>query len=117
MSSSGKYVNSFILNNTSETWVDIKTFENKTKKFKEAVFTSESGILDFYIFGDTCLQRNYYKQAYITGFSLLPPLFSLGYHQCKYGYKSQAEIEEVNSKMDEFEIPYDVIWVDIDVKF
>lgn len=115
VSSNGKYVSSIILNNTSEIWVDIKTYENKANKFKEAVFTCESGILDFYVFGDNNLNRNYYKQAFITGFTLMPPLFSLGYHQCKYGYKSQEDIEDIDMKMDEFGIPYDVFWVDIDV--
>jgi len=117
ITNTGKFLNSFILNNVSETWVDIETFKSKTKSFKEAVFTCESGILDFYLFGDISLQRNYYKLAFITGFCLLPPLFSLGYHQSKYGYKSQAEIEDVNTKMDMNGVPYDTIWVDIDVSF
>jgi len=113
----GKIVSSFILNNPSEIWVEIKTYNNQmNSNFKESVFLSETGILDFYVFGDTTLQRNHYKLAYITGFSILPPLFALGYHQCKYGYKSQKEIEDINLKMDEYDIPYDVIWIDIDVK-
>jgi alpha-glucosidase (family GH31 glycosyl hydrolase) len=73
--------------------------------------------LDFYIFGDRNLQRNYYKVSLLTGFSILPPLFAFGYHQCRWGYNNQETIENIEKNMDLNEIPYDVIWVDIDVKY
>jgi alpha-glucosidase (family GH31 glycosyl hydrolase) len=41
-------------------------------------------------------------------------LFSIGYHQCRWNYKDEADVHAVDSGFDEHEIPYDVIWLDIE---
>lgn len=52
--------------------------------------------------------------ATITGFAALPPLFSLGFHYCKWErITSAARIMEYNMKFDEAKIPVDVLWMDI----
>lgn len=112
----GSFMDSFLLNNISETWIDLQTISEDNKVlYKQSTFISESGILDFYIFGDTNISRNFFKTTLITGFSILPALFSLGYHQSRWGYQNQKTLEDVNRRMDEHSIPYDVLWVDIDV--
>lgn len=67
------------------------------------------------------------QYAYLTGFSPLPPTFSLGYHQCRWNYKDAEDVavwiafiillifcKQVDAGFDTFNIPYDVIWLDIE---
>jgi mannosyl-oligosaccharide alpha-1,3-glucosidase len=41
-------------------------------------------------------------------------LFSLGYHQCRWNYNDQEDVRGVDSGFDEHDIPYDVMWLDIE---
>lgn len=51
---------------------------------------------------------------FLTGTQALPPLFSLGYHQCRWNYEDEDDVQKVDAGFDTFDIPYDVIWLDID---
>jgi len=44
----------------------------------------------------------------------LPPLWALGYHQCKWSYYPETKVKEVTSKFRELQIPCDAIYLDID---
>ncbi|GAA4305742.1 glycoside hydrolase family 31 protein [Aestuariibaculum suncheonense] len=44
----------------------------------------------------------------------LPPLWALGYHQCKWSYYPEAKVKEITSKFRELKIPCDAIYLDID---
>ncbi|MDD3721105.1 MAG: glycoside hydrolase family 31 protein [Lutibacter sp.] len=44
----------------------------------------------------------------------LPPLWALGYHQCKWSYYPEAKVKEVTNKFRELRIPCDAIYLDID---
>ncbi|CAJ0920474.1 unnamed protein product [Ranitomeya imitator] len=54
------------------------------------------------------------KTRCISGTQMFPPLFSLGYHQCRWNYEDEADVEAVDSGFDDNNIPYDVIWLDIE---
>lgn len=41
-------------------------------------------------------------------------MWTLGYHQCRYAYRSADEVKEVIAKMDEANFPMDAVWLDID---
>ncbi|XP_027673962.2 neutral alpha-glucosidase C isoform X1 [Chelonia mydas] len=75
---------------------------------------SESGIIDvFLLMGPTPF--DIFKQyAQLTGTQALPPLFSLGYHQCRWNYEDEQDVKAVDAGFDEHDIPYDVIWLDIE---
>ncbi|MCF6213654.1 MAG: glycoside hydrolase family 31 protein [Flavobacteriaceae bacterium] len=44
----------------------------------------------------------------------LPPLWALGYHQCKWSYYPESKVKEVTDKFRELRIPCDAIYLDID---
>ena len=44
----------------------------------------------------------------------LPPLWALGFHQCKWSYYPKSRVKEVTDKFRELEIPCDAIYLDID---
>ena len=50
----------------------------------------------------------------ITGTQQLPPLFALGYHQCRWNYRDEKDVATVNAKFEELDYPYDVLWLDIE---
>jgi alpha 1,3-glucosidase len=105
-------------NNPSETWVDV--VEAADENGRCAVFTSESGVIDlFLVVADPTKETTMSKQvltryAEITGFPTMPPQFALGYHQCRWNYKSQVDLLAVHSNFDTHQIPVDVLWLDIE---
>ncbi|XP_042194141.1 neutral alpha-glucosidase C isoform X1 [Callorhinchus milii] len=80
----------------------------------DARWMSESGVIDVYMLlgptaGEVCAQY-----ARLTGFPMLPPLFALGYHQSRWNYRDEEEVEKVDAGFDAHHIPYDAIWLDIE---
>jgi alpha 1,3-glucosidase len=55
--------------------------------------------------------RQYSK---LTGTTPLPPLFALAYHQSRWNYNDQRDVEQVNKGFDDNNVPYDVLWLDIE---
>jgi len=97
--------------NPTETFVDI---EDDDSGSKTSHWMSESGIIDvFFIPGPT--PKDFYRQyAKLTGTTPLPPIFSLGYHQCRWNYKDEQDVYQVHDKFEELDYPYDVLWLDIE---
>ena len=52
--------------------------------------------------------------ADLTGHMALPPLWSLGYQQCRFSYQPDTRVMEVADLLRRHRIPSDVIWMDID---
>lgn len=50
----------------------------------------------------------------IIGRSYIPPKFAFGFGQSRYGYKTQADFEEVVTKHRQAHIPLDMVYMDID---
>ena len=56
----------------------------------------------------------YHPCYFDTGTTPLPPSFAIAYHQCRWNYNDQDDVLNVNSNFDKFDIPVDVIWLDIE---
>ena len=52
--------------------------------------------------------------AELTGTMEMPPLWSLGYHQCRFSYDTEAKVRDIAANFRSRNIPCDVIWMDID---
>lgn len=78
-------------------------------------FWAHGGEMDYYfIYGP---QMNDVIESYtdLTGKPhQLPPLWSLGFHQCKWSYYPESKVKEITSKFRELSIPCDAIYLDID---
>ena len=44
----------------------------------------------------------------------LPPLWALGFHQCKWSYYPESKVKEITSNFRKLNIPCDAIYLDID---
>lgn len=103
--------------NAAETWIDIEKIESTSGSSRRTTRThwySEAGVLDLFVFlGPT--HRDIFKQySSLVGTTALPQSFSIGYHQCRWNYISQKDVIEVDAGFETHEIPYDVLWLDIE---
>ncbi|KAM4663585.1 lysosomal alpha-glucosidase [Discoglossus pictus] len=72
------------------------------------------GILDFYVFLGPEPKSVIRQYQDVIGFPFMPPYWGLGFHLCRWGYKTSKETREVVKKMIAAKIPLDVQWNDID---
>uniref|UniRef100_A0A673A4J3 Glucosidase, alpha; neutral C n=1 Tax=Sphaeramia orbicularis TaxID=375764 RepID=A0A673A4J3_9TELE len=102
--------------NASETFDDqtppVKRM--RTQPHTDVHWLSESGVIDCLVLLGPGPQQVFSQYAQITGFQALPPLFALGYHQCRWNYDDEADVKAVDAGFDRHDIPYDVIWLDIE---
>ncbi len=53
-------------------------------------------------------------QSNIIGKSAIPPFWSFGFHQSRWGYESVETLKEVIGNYKTYGLPLDTIWSDID---
>ena len=73
------------------------------------------GVIDYYITINNSPDEALVSIHDIIGHPVLPPFWSLGFHQCKWGYKSTDNIREVYENYISNELPIDTFWGDIDI--
>ncbi|KAM9715120.1 neutral alpha-glucosidase C isoform 2-T5 [Dama dama] len=115
--------------NASETLVEIKTepavkytltqmgpvaAKQKVGSRTDVRWMSESGIIDVFLLTGPTPSDVFKQYSYLTGTQAMPPLFSLGYHQCRWNYEDEQDVKAVDAGFDEHNIPYDVMWLDIE---
>lgn len=85
-----------------------------SSEFVRAHFMSKCGRMDFLVLPGPSPKDVTSEYCCACGLPAMPPLFSLGYHQCRWNYYTEGEVLEVANKMDEAQMPVDVIWLDIE---
>jgi alpha-glucosidase len=83
---------------------------------REGVLTlfTLGGELDYYVFAGPTPAATVEQLARLTGRPALPPLWALGYHQSRWGYGSDAEVQAIAQEFRKRRIPLDAIHLDID---
>lgn len=97
--------------NSADTFIDIN---KKHEKDTSTHWMSENGVFDVVLTVGERPEDINESYGSLTGYVQLPPLFSLGYHQCRWNYNDEKDVLNINSLFDEHQIPYDVIWLDVD---
>lgn len=80
----------------------------------DTLWMNEAGVVDTFFFigpGPKDVVRQYTS---VTGRPSMPQLFATAYHQCRWNYRDEEDVYNVDSKFDEHDIPYDVLWLDIE---
>ncbi len=77
-------------------------------------YSSDGGNLNYYIIGGNDIRDIVKNYTYLTGVTPMPQLWTLGFHQSRWGYCSKEDILEVAHKYRTLNIPCDVIHFDID---
>ena len=88
----------------------------KDNQNQKATVTHKSigGIFDFYFIYAGTMEEMVRKYHSIIGRPYVIPFWSLGWHQCRYGWHTLEVVKEVVEKYDAYDIPLEVIWNDID---
>ncbi len=77
-------------------------------------FSSVKGNLDYYYIAGENIPQVLERYTYLTGTHPLPQKWTLGYHQSRWGYMTEEDIEEVAVGLRGNDIPCDAIHFDID---
>ncbi|KAH7566935.1 hypothetical protein ACOSP7_023641 [Xanthoceras sorbifolium] len=80
----------------------------------DTFWMSEAGIVDTFFFVGPSPKEVVRQYTSVTGLPSMPQLFATAYHQCRWNYRDEEDVEQVDSKFDEHDIPYDVLWLDIE---
>ena len=97
------------LDNSFRSHFDFDSGENGVTSF-----SAEGGEMNYYfIYGPGLLDvaRAYTR---LTGVHELPPIWALGYHQCRWSYYPESKVEEIAGEFRRRQIPCDAIYLDID---
>ncbi|HEU0137718.1 MAG TPA: glycoside hydrolase family 31 protein [Flavobacterium sp.] len=77
-------------------------------------FWAEGGEMNYYFIYGPEMPDVVTTYTHLTGKPELPPMWALGYHQCKWSYFPESKVKEVAAKFRELQIPCDAIYLDID---
>jgi alpha-glucosidase len=77
-------------------------------------FGAEGGVLDYYYIAGPDPKAVIESYTALVGRIPLPPLWSLGYQQSRWGYYPEKRVREIANTLREKKIPADTIYLDID---
>lgn len=78
------------------------------------IFDTEGAPFRVYVIDRSTPQEVLKGLAELTGTMEMPPLWALGYHQCRFSYGSESIVRNIADNFRNRNIPCDVIWMDID---
>jgi alpha-glucosidase len=84
--------------------------EDKTK----TSFWADGGELQYYYIHGPHMMDVVKSYHILTGTHPMPPLWALGYHQCRWSYYPEAKVRKITTGFRENKIPCDGIYLDID---
>ncbi|WP_372367860.1 glycoside hydrolase family 31 protein [Candidatus Uabimicrobium sp. HlEnr_7] len=95
-----------------ETW---KTNYDLAFSQPQKSFISTTGpTFDLYLIPGPNPQQVVSKYTELVGRSFMPPLWSLGFHQCRWSYPDEKCIMAVAKEYRKREVPLEAMWLDID---
>ncbi len=78
------------------------------------VLGADEGNLDYYFMGGESLKDVIADYTWLTGRAPMQQLWTLGFHQSRWGYVTEQDIRGIAEGMKKYELPCDCIHFDID---
>jgi alpha-glucosidase len=94
------------------TWRSSFDFGKESRDYYS--FGSDGGEINYYYFAGPDPKKIVEDYTALTGRMPLPPLWTLGYQQCRYSYYPEKRGYEIVERLREDKIPADTIYFDID---
>ncbi|KAJ3695261.1 hypothetical protein LUZ60_000638 [Juncus effusus] len=103
--------------NSAEMQIDVLApgwSESQNSKTINTHWMAEAGMVDAFFFVGPGTKDVISQYVSLTGTPAMPQQFSIGYHQCRWNYRDEEDVDQVDSGFDSHDIPYDVLWLDIE---
>jgi alpha-glucosidase len=98
------------MDNTFRSHFDFGTTEADT-----LTYSADGGEMNYYLFfGAETLNDILKSYLELTGVPEQPPMWALGFHQCRWSYYPEARVRAIAKQFRELKIPCDAIYLDID---
>ncbi|HET9207085.1 MAG TPA: glycoside hydrolase family 31 protein, partial [Burkholderiaceae bacterium] len=97
----------FFVDNGYRARVDLSTPRSYSLHFQGGQYTE-------YVFAGPSMRDILAGYTWLTGRMLPPPLWALGYHQCRWHHYTQATIERLAARHRDHNLPCDALWLDIE---
>jgi len=81
---------------------------------QEMNYFAEGGELNYYFIAGPHIMDVVKRYASLTGTAPMPPMWALGFHQCRWSYFPEAKLHQLAQDFREKEIPCDALYLDID---
>ncbi|MDN5201025.1 glycoside hydrolase family 31 protein [Fulvivirgaceae bacterium BMA10] len=95
--------------NSFKTYFDFGHEDNEVTSY-----WADGGEMNYYYIHGPRLMDVTKRYCELTGKHYLPPLWTLGYHQCRWSYYPESTVREITQTFREKQIPCDAIYLDID---
>jgi alpha-glucosidase len=95
-----------------ESWRSV--FDLAASEPERSLLHTDGPTLDLYLIPGPSPKEVVRRYTALVGRPPLPPLWALGYHQCRYSYTHQAEALAVAQEFRRRGLPLDALWLDID---
>lgn len=89
-------------------------FDFNSRKDGLATFWADGGELDYFFFYGPGLTEVASAYHHLTGKPELPPLWAMGFHQCRWSYYPESRVRDLAASFRDKKIPCDAIYLDID---
>jgi len=89
-------------------------FDFGKEQFDVCSFWARGGEMNYYFIYGPDLTSVTEQYSWLTGTPEMPPLWALGYHQCKWSYYPESQVREIAQEFRDRGIPCDGIYLDID---
>lgn len=89
-------------------------FDFSQERINVTSFWAQGGEMNYYFIYGPEMETVVSSYTDLTGKAELPPLWALGYHQCKWSYYPESNFREIARKFREHKIPCDGLYLDID---
>ena len=90
------------------------TFNFGASNDRFSFFSAEDGEMDYYFIWHSKIADIIKSYTWLTGRMEMPPLWALGYQQCRWSYTPDSEVMDIATTFRQKKIPADVIYLDID---
>jgi alpha-glucosidase len=77
-------------------------------------FWADGGEMNYYFIYGPGIDQVVQKYTDLTGKPEMPPMWAMGYHQCKWSYYPESKVREIANQFRKHEFPCDALYLDID---
>ena len=81
---------------------------------RSVVIGAEAGPPELIIVVGPSIKDTIRKFSRLVGTMPRPPVWALGHHQSRWGYRSYDQLIDLDEKFSKYQIPTDAFWIDID---